>query len=99
LSDSESERSTDDEATAKSKAIHARDHLKKEQEKKAKKAAAQMKKQQAKEKAAALVLLAARNNVQAKTAAAATNTATSKSGHKELEPWQKYDTISVLVTY
>jgi hypothetical protein len=46
-SDSEGESSTDEEATAKSTAIHARDHLKKEQEKKA---AAQMKKRQAKEK-------------------------------------------------
>jgi hypothetical protein len=42
-SDSESKSSTHEEATAKYKAIHARDPLKKEQEKKAKKAAAQMK--------------------------------------------------------
>jgi hypothetical protein len=128
-SESESESSTDEEASAKSKAIHARDHLKKEQEKKAKKAAAQIKKRQAKEKAAALALLAARNNVQKTTVAAATNTVTAgeptlsnatakrqspnrlcvyvftmrgrmrKGGHKELEPWQKYDTISVMVAY
>jgi hypothetical protein len=35
-SESESESSTDEEANAKSKAIHARDHWKREQEKKAK---------------------------------------------------------------
>jgi histone H3 len=76
-SDSESESSTDEEATAKSKAIQARDHLKKEQEKNAKKAAAKIKKRQAKEKAAALALFTARNNVQRTTAAAVTNNATA----------------------
>jgi hypothetical protein len=45
-SESESESSTDKKANAKSKAIHARDHWKREQEKKAKKAAAKLKKQQ-----------------------------------------------------
>jgi histone H3/H4 len=76
-SESESEISTDEEATVKSKAIHARDFLRREQEKKAKKAAAKLKKRQAKEKASALNLLAARNYVQTRTAAAATNTATA----------------------
>jgi uncharacterized membrane-anchored protein len=52
LSDSESEieSSTDDEANAKSKAIHARDHSKREQEKKAKKAAAKLKSDKQKKK-------------------------------------------------
>jgi hypothetical protein len=76
-SESESEISTDKEANAKSKAIHARYHSKREQEKKAKKAAAKLKKRQAKEKDSALALLAAMNNVQTTTSAAATNTATA----------------------
>jgi hypothetical protein len=64
LRDSESESSTDKKANAKSKAIHVRDHWKREQEKKAKKAAAKLKKQQAKEKSSAEALLAAGNTVQ-----------------------------------
>jgi histone H3/H4 len=75
-SNSESESSTDKKANDKSKAIHARDHWKREQEKKAKKAAAKLKKQQAKEKASAEALLAAGNTFQTKTAAATTSTAT-----------------------
>jgi hypothetical protein len=47
-SDSGSESSTKKMANVKSKAIHTRDHWKREQEKKAKKAAAKLKKQQAK---------------------------------------------------
>jgi hypothetical protein len=43
-SGSESESSTNKKANAKSKAIHARDHWKREQEKRAKKAAAKLKK-------------------------------------------------------
>jgi histone H3 len=74
---SESESSTDEKANAKSKAIHARDHWKREQEKKAKKAAAKLKKRQAKEKASAQALLAAGNTVQTTTTAATTSTATA----------------------
>jgi hypothetical protein len=74
---SESESSTYEKANAKSKAIHAKDHWKREQEKKAKKAAAKLKKRQAKEKASAQALLAAGNTVQTTTAAATTSTATA----------------------
>jgi hypothetical protein len=58
-SDSGSEISTEKTANVKSKAIHARDHWKREQEKKSKKAAAKLKKQQAKEITSAEALLAA----------------------------------------
>jgi hypothetical protein len=44
LSDSESESITDEEANAKSKESHARDHWKREQEKKAKKGSSQIEK-------------------------------------------------------
>jgi hypothetical protein len=76
-SESEIENSTDKMANVKSKAIHARDHWKREQEKIAKKAAAKLKKQQAKEKASAEALLAAGNNVPPTTAAATTGTTTA----------------------
>jgi histone H3 len=67
--ESESEIRTYKMANVKSKAIHARDHWKREQEKIAKKAAAKLKKQQAKEKASAEALLAAGNTVPPTTVA------------------------------
>jgi histone H3/H4 len=76
-SESESESITDEEANFKSKAIHERDHWKREQEKKAKKAAAKLKKRQAKEKASAQPFLAARNTVQKTTASATSSTDTA----------------------
>jgi histone H3/H4 len=75
-SDSGSESNSEKMANVKSKAIHARDHWKREQEKKFKKAAAKLKKQQAKAIASAEALLAAGNTVPTTTAAETTGTAT-----------------------
>jgi hypothetical protein len=73
-SDIGSESSTKKTANVKSKAIHARDHWKREQEKIAKKAAAKLKKQQLKEKSYAEALLSAGNTVPPTTAEATTST-------------------------
>jgi hypothetical protein len=114
-SDSESEISTYEEANAKSKAMHARDHSKREQEKRQKRQQLKRKsnklkgilfKQQLQQLQPVLLQLVdllqqmpAQNGGHLIEYVFTMQGRVRKCRHKELEPWQKYDTISVMVAF